>query len=117
MPSLASRVASEPPTFSDCLTRCTSDTISTHPLLILVGMLSACMESRCCSDLQSKTPGALPQRIGVEVTNSAHVTTGGMVDDGLDQASLLRPDRGAWCSRPFLLLQDTSIRRTWKKDV
>ncbi len=42
MPSLANRVASDPPTFSDCLTRCTSDTISTHPLLILVGMLRAC---------------------------------------------------------------------------
>ena len=37
MPSLASSVASEPPTFSEARIRCTSDTISTHPLLILVG--------------------------------------------------------------------------------
>ena len=42
MPSLASRVASEPPTFSPALIRCTSFTISTVPLLILVGMFSAC---------------------------------------------------------------------------
>ena len=42
MPSLASRVASDPPTFSPGLIRCTSDTISTVPLLILVGMAKAC---------------------------------------------------------------------------
>ncbi len=42
MPSLDSRVASEPPTFSLALIRWTSDTISTVPLLILVGMFRAC---------------------------------------------------------------------------
>lgn len=42
MPSLDSRVASDPPTFSPALIRCTSDTISTVPLLILVGMFRAC---------------------------------------------------------------------------
>ena len=42
MPSLASSVASEPPTFSPLVISATSDTISTVPRLILVGMFSAC---------------------------------------------------------------------------
>ncbi|KFM29127.1 hypothetical protein F751_5483, partial [Auxenochlorella protothecoides] len=41
MPSLARRVAWEAPTFSPGLIRCTSDTISTVPLLILVEMFRA----------------------------------------------------------------------------
>ena len=42
MPSLASSVASEPPTLSPLVISATSDTISTVPRLILVGMFSAC---------------------------------------------------------------------------
>ena len=46
MPSLASSVASEPPTFSPLVISATSDTISTVPRLILVGMFSACAPRR-----------------------------------------------------------------------
>lgn len=42
MPSLASSVASEAPTFSPVLTRGQSVVISTVPLLIFVGMFRAC---------------------------------------------------------------------------
>lgn len=45
MPSLDSRVASDAPTLSPAVISLTSLTISTVPLLILVGMLRACRQT------------------------------------------------------------------------